>query len=33
MEVLDIAMIVFISGVAIVTAIGFFRSNKNKDEK
>lgn len=31
METLDLVMIVFIAGVVVVTAIGFFRTYKNKD--
>jgi len=33
MEALDLAMIIFIAAVAIFSAIGFFKSNKNKDNK
>jgi hypothetical protein len=32
MEALDLALLIFIAGVAIVSAIGFFKSYKNKDE-
>ena len=32
MEALDLAMLIFIAGVAIVSAIGFFRSYKNKED-
>jgi hypothetical protein len=30
MEALDLAMIAFIAGVAIISAIGFFKSYKDK---
>lgn len=32
MEPLDLAMLIFIAGVAIVSAIGFFKSYKKKDD-
>jgi hypothetical protein len=33
MEALDLAMIIFIAAVAIFSAIGFFRSYKDKEDK
>jgi len=30
MEALDLALIIFIAAVAIISAIGFFKSNKDK---
>lgn len=32
MEPLDLAMLIFIVGVIIVSAIGFFKSYKNKED-
>ncbi len=33
MEALDLAMIIFIAAVAIFSAIGFFKSYKDKEDK
>lgn len=32
MDALDLAMVIFLLAVVIITAIGFFISNKNKDD-
>jgi hypothetical protein len=32
MEPLDLAMVIFLGGVVIVTAIGYYKSYKNKED-